>query len=141
MTEAPPIVRLTEQVLVEVELAVRAFPRYHKYNVGADLRRDARDVARAAIRAWRDQAQRGDRLEELSAAVDDLKLTLNLAKRVEAFKSFRQFEALARVVFNLGRQCGSWHRKHLKGQNRATQQSIGRAQTLSARGASNEAYP
>lgn len=139
--DAPPIVKLTERVLADVELAVRSFPRYHKYSVGEDLRRDARAVARSAIRAWRDHEHRGERLEALTAAVDDLKLTLQVAKRVEAFKSFRQFEALARVVSNLGRQCGGWQRKHLKGQNRTTPPSAGRAQTLSARGASNEAHP
>jgi uncharacterized membrane-anchored protein YjiN (DUF445 family) len=139
--DAPPIVKLTETVLVEVELAVRSFPRYHKYSVGADLRRDAREVARAAIRAWRDHEHRGDRLGELAAAIDDLKLTLQLAQRVEAFKSFKQFEALARTISNLGRQCGGWQRKHLKGQNRTATTPAGRAQTLSARGASNEAHP
>jgi hypothetical protein len=138
--DAPPIVKLTETVLVEIEQAVRGFARYHKYTVGADLRRDALAVARTAIRAWRDPAGRTERLAALDTAVDDLKLTMQLAQRLEAFKSFRQFEALARTISNLGRQCGAWQRKHLKGQNRAALPS-GRAQTLSARDASTEAHP
>lgn len=139
MSEAPPIVRLTERVLAEVELAVRQFPRYHRYASGADLRRDARAVAIIAIRAWRDQHARADRLLELVNAMDELKLSLQLSKRVEAFRSFAQFEALARLVSDLGRQCGGWQKKHSKSQNRTSIPSPGRATTLSARGASKEA--
>jgi hypothetical protein len=137
--EAPPIVKLTERLLAEVELAVIRFPRFHRYASGADLRRDARAVASIAIRAWRDQHQRADRLVELVHAVDELKLSLQLSKRVEAFRSFAQFEALARLVSDLGRQCGGWQKKHSKSQNRASDPSSGRATTLSARGASREA--
>src|SRR5690606_6152985 len=104
--DAPPIVKLAERVMRELEEVVRGFPRYHKYTVGTDLRNDARDVARLAHRAWRDSGRKGYWIDSLVFAVDNLKLTLQLSKEVRAFKSFAQFEALARTVSDLGRQCG-----------------------------------
>jgi len=109
--EVAQIVKLAEHVMREVEEVVRHFPRYHKYQVGADLRDGARDVARLAHRAWRDSGRKVQWIQQLVFAVDDLKLTLQLSKEVRAFKSFAQFEALARTVSDLGRQCGGWQRQ------------------------------
>jgi hypothetical protein len=139
--QAPPIVSLCERVLVEIEMAVRQFPRYHKYAVGAELREQARHVTRCAHRAWRDHGRRREWINRLVFAVDDLKLSLQIAQRVKAFHSFAQFEAIARLSQDLGRQCGGWQKQHLKGQNRQTPSSDGRAQILSARDASQGANP
>lgn len=124
-------------MLIEIETAVRQFPRFHKYAVGADLRTDARRVTRLAHRAWRDQGRRREWVNRLVFGVDDLKLSLQIAKRLQAFTSFAQFEALARLAFDLGRQCGGWQKQ--QGQNRQAASPGGRAQTLSARDASTEA--
>lgn len=139
--EAPPIVKLAERVLVEIEQAVRGFPRFHKYASGSELRDRARAVARTAHRAWRDRQNRAQWIADLSFAVDDLKLDLQVAQRVHAFRSFAQFEALARSITDLGRQCGGWQQKHPKGQNDQAVIPPGRrAQILSARDASSEAH-
>jgi hypothetical protein len=127
---APPIVQLAERVLVELEQVVRLFPRYHKYAVGADLREQARIVARLAHRAWRDGGSRGTWLERLVFGVDDLKLSLQIAQRIKAFRSFAQFEAVARLVSDLGRQCGGWQKQHRQGLYRPAQAGAGRAQIL-----------
>jgi hypothetical protein len=137
--EAPTVVKLAERLLVEIEQAVRRFPRYHKYAVGAELRAQMRDVVRCANRAWRDMQGRDRWLSQLSYAVDDLKLSLQLAKQVQAFTSFKQFEALARLVSDLGRQCGGWCKQHSSGQNRRASSPGERAQILSSRAASSEA--
>ena|SRR5689334_15761853 len=137
--QSPAIVQLAERVLVQVEEVVRGFPRYHKYAIGAELRARARGVAQAACRAWRDFDQRSDRLRDLDVAIDNLKLDLQTAQRLHAFKSFAQFEPIARNVSTLGRQFGAWQRQHLKGQNRQPNEVVGRAQILSARDASQGA--
>jgi len=139
--EAPPIVKLAERVLGEIEEAVRSFPRFHKYASGEELRAAARKVARASHRAWRVHERRGDLISVLVFAVDDLKLEMQVSKRLAAFKSFAQFEALIRLIDDLGRQCGGWQNKHPKGQNSRTPSSAGRAQILSARDASQGANP
>lgn len=139
--ELPPIVRLAERFLLEVELVVRGFPRYHKYTLGSELREQARNAVRYAHRAWRDQLRRADWAGKLAFAIDDLKLSLQLGKQVQAFKSFRQFEAIARLATELGRQCGGWRKQiHSKGQNaRANESSAQRPQILSSQAASQEA--
>jgi hypothetical protein len=135
--ELPPIVKSAERILKEIEVVVRRFPRYHKYASGARLREQAWEVATLTTRAWRDGARRADWIEDLAVAIDGLNLSLQLAKQVEAFRSFAEFEALARLVADLGRQCGGW-KKHQqgKGQNEPSQQaSERRSQTLSSRDA------
>jgi hypothetical protein len=137
--QSPAIVQLAERVLVEIEEVVRGFPRYHKYAIGTELRGRARTVAQASCRAWRDIDRRSERLRELDIAIDNLKLDLQTAQRLHAFKSFAQFESIARNVSTLGRQFGAWQRQHLKSQSRQASEVAGRAQILSARDASQGA--
>ncbi len=131
----PAIVKGAEALQVAVDQVVRGFPRAHKYQVGADLRRDARTVMRCALRAWR--AASLETIGNLSDAIDELKISAQLAKGGQAFKSFAQFEVIARAINDLGRQCGGWQKKHSsKGQSRQAVAPVGSATTLSARGAS-----
>ena len=51
----PPIVKLAERVLVEIEQAVRRFARFHKYQFGSKIRELAFDECACAGRAWRDR--------------------------------------------------------------------------------------
>ncbi len=137
MSNVPPIVKLCEQVLVAIEEAVARFPRYHKYAIGAELRDQARNVARTAHRAWRDSKRRSDWVNRLVWAADDLKLSMQIAQRIRAFKSFASFEAIARLVSDLGRQCGGWQKQHQKGQSDQPSSADRRAQILSSRGTSS----
>jgi hypothetical protein len=133
----PPIVKAAERLLLEIEQAVRRFPRYHKYSHGAKLREQAMNVARLAHRAWRDQAHRGIWTTKLIWAVDDLKLSLQLGKQIEAFVSFAQFDMLARLCSDLGKQCGGWRKQqHRDSQNAgAVAPSSQRAEILSSQAA------
>jgi hypothetical protein len=135
----PPIVKQAERVLVEIEQAASRFPRRFKYTVGADLRKQAMEVCRIAHRAWRDRGRQAEWVSRLVFAVDDLKITLQLGSRIQAFASFAQFEMLARLVSDLGKQAGGWNRQqHPKGQNAgAGNASQQRVQILSTRAASN----
>ncbi len=136
--DVPAIVKQASRVLRDVEAAVRGFARYHKYSVGERMRNQAWDAAVATHRVWRAKRDRGVEMERLVQAVDDLKLGLQLAKEVHAFKSFAQFEALAREVNDLGRQCGGWAKDQQgKGQDAPLKQSSAqRPKTLSSRDAS-----
>ena len=133
----PPIVKLAERLLLDVERVVRSFPRYHKYAVGAELRADARKVAQLAHRAWRQRARQAELVTRLVWAVDDMKITMQLASQLRAFESPGQFEALARIARDLGKQVGGWHRQqHPKGQNAQAGEPSQRPQILSTRAAS-----
>jgi hypothetical protein len=140
---APPILKQARELQRKVHLAVMRMPRAHKYDVGIELRHDARAVNRAAVAAWRDRARQLDRVLALSTAVDDFKLTMQLAQDVPAFGSFGEFEDIARNASSLGRQVGGWLKKlHPSGQNQAADRPAGRAQILSSRAAScAEAHP
>jgi hypothetical protein len=136
----PPIVKLAQRTRAEIEIAVLGFARFHKYQVGAVLRSQAQEVVRCAQRAWRDRARRREWVQRLVWAVDDLKDTHQLAQDVRAFRSFKQFEALARTLAALGQQCGGWQKEqHRNGQNSQATNPARRAEILSARGASCEA--
>ena len=132
--QAPPIARLSHRILADVENAVRRFPRFHKYSIGADLRDHAMQIARCIHKAWRDPEHRLARVMELCSAVDDLKISMQLGKAVKAFGSFAEFEALAKLVNELGQQSGGWLKSlQSKGQNADAREQPQRAQILSTR--------
>jgi len=134
----PPVVKLCERLMLDVELAVRSFPRYHRYATGTRLRNVAFDLTRAAHRAWRERSSDPSHIHALEQRVDDVRITLQLGSQLRAFNSFGQFESLARTAHEIGRQVGGWNKAtHPKGQN-ATGRSVPqqRAQTLSTDGAS-----
>ena len=139
----PPIVKIAERLLVEIAQAVHGFSRSHKYVIGSDLRAQAMSVTRLAHRAWRDRSKQYEWTQKLVFAVDDLKLTLQLGSRVRAFRSFAQFEAIARTAADLGRQVGGWFKQqHPKSQNAGAMPPSQRAQILSGPAASRyEANP
>jgi hypothetical protein len=135
----PPIVKVAERLLVDIEQAVMRFSRAHKYVFGTDLRKAAMKVVKRAQRAWRNRDDQAGSIAKLVRAVDNLKIHLQLGMRIKAFRSFAQFEALARLASDLGRQAGGWqrqHQQHPKSQNRMPPSACECAQILSTCAAS-----
>jgi hypothetical protein len=134
----PPIVKCAEHVLSEVEKAFATMKRKYRYPFGNDLRQAAYGVVKAALLAWHDRANIARQIERLDWAVRGLKVRLQVACNIRAFASFAQFEALARLVHDLGRQVGGWKRQHHPQSQNGGRVSPGhqRAMTLSARTAS-----
>ena len=134
----PPIAKLARRFLGEIERAVRGFPRYHKYTLGTDLRRQAMQLAVLCNRAWRDRGGVAHWVNRLVWAIDEIKIALQLGSEIRAFRSFGVFEQLIRTAEDLGRQAGGWKRplQHPKGQNPTASGRPERAQTLSAQTAS-----
>ena len=73
----PPIYRDCQRLLRQTEEVVMRFSRYHKYSVGADLRRQAFAIMRTVHRAVYDRPQQSQYLHALVWLVDDYKLSLN----------------------------------------------------------------
>jgi hypothetical protein len=111
--------------------------RKHKYSVGKVLSDQAMEVHGLTVRAWRKKDQQLQLVRELVDRIDDLKLTLQLGKDVNAFGSFAEFEAIVRLVDEVGKQSGGWlKRLHSKSQNAAASiPSEQRAPILSSRAA------
>jgi hypothetical protein len=119
-----PIWRDAQRLLVIVEEAVRRFPRYHKYTLGSDLRRQAMLLCRRVNRAWRDSSGRLRHVEHLIMAVDEFKMMLQLGKEVRAFSGFSQFQQLAELAVALGKQSGGWRRRLAARQWRPLQRCV-----------------
>jgi hypothetical protein len=90
-----PLWRDASRLTVQLEHAVRGFPRYHKYAIGADLRRQALTVCRLIIVANTAIQDRASAVERLVLAVEELKLLIQMGKELRAFRSFKQFEQAA----------------------------------------------
>lgn len=97
----PPITKIAERLLCDIEQSVRGFARYHKYSLGSDLRSQAMTVVRMCHRAWRERAQQSHWINELVWAIDELKLSLQLGSQLHALLTMlcvRHYASL--VVFN-----------------------------------------
>ncbi|CAK0761736.1 Four helix bundle protein [Gammaproteobacteria bacterium] len=112
-----PIWRDANRLLLEIERSVCKFPRYHKYTLGSDLRRLVMEVCRCVVRAAHfvagSEAQHADHeraLERLVLLVEDLKITIQLAKELEAFASFAEFARVAELAVAVGKQSGGWRK-------------------------------
>lgn len=115
-----PIWRDANRLLLEVEQSVRHFPRYHKYTLGSEMRGQAMNICRLIQRAWFEQRDKKHnavpselpaKLDKLINAVDDLKLQLQLAKELQAFRHFAEFQRLAELAVSVGRQSGGWRKR------------------------------
>ncbi len=106
-----PIWRDANRLLILIEQAVRGFPRYHKYTLGSDLRRQAMLVCRLIIRANSTRDGRERELERLVLAVEDMKVLIQLGKELETFKRFKVFQQAAELSVALGRQSGGWWKR------------------------------
>ncbi len=103
-----PVWRDANLLLVEVEQAVRGFSRYHKYSVGTALRTTALRLCQAIHRAYSRQQSQCKMVQHVAELSDDLKLHIQLARELQAFKSFAQFQRVAELAVSIGRQAGGW---------------------------------
>ena len=103
-----PIWRDAMRLAVEMELAVRGFPRYHKYTRGTELRQAAhlicQEVAHAALWA----PLRLQTLQRLVERIEALKISVQRAKELRAFANFAQFQRVVELAVLVGRQSGGW---------------------------------
>ena len=79
-----PLWRDANRLLLEVEQAVRGFSRYHKYTLGAELRRLSLKVCRLVARAAQAEGvrQRLRLVEQLAWCVEDLKIQVQLDREI-----------------------------------------------------------
>jgi len=114
------------QLATEIEVAVRGFPRYHKYTLGTDLRRQAATICRRVAQAARFPEQRVETLKGLVMAVEDLKISIQLAKEVKAFANFAQFQRVVELAVLVGKQSGGWWKQARSAAPREAANAAGR---------------
>lgn len=93
---------------VGIERAVAGFSRYHKYSLGAELRRSAMQLLGLVVRAARASAQRGVELERLVLTAEQIKAQLALARELKTFKSFTIWADLAALSVTISKQSEGW---------------------------------
>jgi hypothetical protein len=106
-----PIWRDANQLLLLIECAVRHFPRYHKYTLGSEMRSQAMLICRLVSRAWHHKSQAQRLLSELTEAVDDMKIQVQLVKELHAWRNFAEFQRIVELLVSVGKQSGGWHRR------------------------------
>ncbi|MBV6506264.1 MAG: hypothetical protein ILNGONEN_01837 [Syntrophorhabdaceae bacterium] len=102
-----PIYKKAFDLTIYFEKIVRNFSRYHKYQTGAELRRQAREVLRQIVRA-NNAAEKTPQLEKLRELLEDLKITLRIAKEEKAFANFDSYHYSVNQVVDLCRQNEGW---------------------------------
>lgn len=108
---AMPLWRDASRLQLLIEEAVRCFSRYHKYTLGSELRQQVMEVCCLIVRAYNDRDGRPALVTELVTAVDRLKVQVQLAKELRAFRHFQEFQAIAELAVAVGRQSGGWQRR------------------------------
>ena len=107
-------------VAVHFEKVVAGFSRYHRYTLGTELRNQSA-VVTAIVKA-NSETDKLPALIALRERLEELTLTVRLAKEVRAFKSFRSYQYAAEEVVSVSRQNEGWIRsasgKAQGGQNR-----------------------
>lgn len=103
-----PVWHAAMRLSVALERAVAQFPRYHKYALGAELRRSAQQVLGGIVRAARASTQRVPELERLVLAVEHLKGQLTLARELRCCSSFTVWAELAEHAVAIGKQSEGW---------------------------------
>jgi len=118
-----PIWQQANRLLLELELSVKQFSRYHKYTIGTELRQLALRLCKAIHRAFTRKHSKIKCIQQVVELIDDLKFQLRLGKELKVFKNFAQYEQLAELVVSLGKQAGGWF-KQAKAEVNQRKQSV-----------------
>ncbi|AUR52610.1 four helix bundle protein [Aquella oligotrophica] len=102
-----PIYKGALDLAVYLEKAVSGFSRYHKYSLGADLRRIARQNISLIVRA-NSETDRLATLLLLRNSLEELMVGLRIAKELQTFKSLQSFIFAIEKVIQLSRQNEGW---------------------------------
>lgn len=92
---------------VYFEKIVAKFSRYHKYTLGSELRMMSKRVVIKIIKA-NNAIDKKSFLVDLLELLEEIKVTIHIAKEVKAFHSFNSFEVCVRDLDSVTRQCSGW---------------------------------
>ena len=104
-----PIYKQAMTVAVHFEQVVAGFSRYRKYTLGTELRNQSRVVVALIVKANAARDKR-DHLLALREALDELLISMRIAKEAKAFKSFQSFQFATEQVVSVCRQNEGWLR-------------------------------
>ncbi len=105
-----PIYRNATRLVIAIEECVKKFPRYHKYTVGSEMRKNTYDVLTAITYSINNTQTRIQSIKKAHDFSEVLKIKIHLAKSITNL-SFKIFEHLATLVISISKQCKAWHKQ------------------------------
>jgi len=109
-----PIYKQAMDIAIYFEKTVAGFSRYHKYTLGTELRNQSKQIVAQIVKANQTQHKQ-PLLILLRQMLDELIITVRLAKEVKAFKNFNSWHYCIQQITQVSRQNEGW----LKSLNRA----------------------
>ena len=102
-----PIYKSAMNFCVYVETIVKSFDKYNKYTIGGDLRESSKQLLFLIHRANMKEEKEKELLN-LRDKCEDVKMLVQLAKELQAFKSFKQFEQSSKLLVEICKQSQAW---------------------------------
>jgi hypothetical protein len=122
-----PIYKKAYDLTLHFDKIVRNFSRYHKYQIGAEMREQSREVLRL-IRRANDATEKTPILLQIRERLEELKMTVRLGRDLQAFQKFESFEYCINEVVDLCKQNEGWLKsmRPKSGRPESSSQSIGK---------------
>jgi len=102
-----PITKGAMDLALKLEETVRTMSRYHKYTLGAELRKRAITALSLIVRA-NSSVSKAPVLQELRIILEELKQLSFLAKESKAWASFHSYKEVMERILNLSKQNEGW---------------------------------
>lgn len=106
-SEALPIYKSALNLAVYMEQIVRGFEKYHKYTMGVELREKSKTLL-FAINRVNMSDDKVKALTTLRDACEDMKVLIQIAKELQSFKNFKQFEHSSLLAVTVCKQAQAW---------------------------------
>ena len=106
-SEALPIYKSALSLAVYMEQIVRGFEKYHKYTMGVELREKSKTLL-FAINRVNMSDDKVKALTTLRDACEDMKVLIQIAKELQSFKNFKQFEHSSLLTVTVCKQAQAW---------------------------------
>ena len=95
------------ELVAYFETIVRSFDRYHKYAIGLEFRNLSRAILVLVAKA-NTKVDRKQCLDEAIDKLEELKILVHVGKEINAFKSFKSFEHVTKLIVDISKQCERW---------------------------------
>jgi hypothetical protein len=102
-----PIFKSALNLVVYIETIVKGFDKYHKYTIGVDLREYSKELLFLIQRANMSRSKE-EELIALRNKCEEMKMLIRIAKELEAFKGFKQFEHSSKLTMEVVTQAQGW---------------------------------
>ena len=105
-----PIYKSSLNLCVYAETIVKTFDKYNKYTIGEDLRVYSKNILFLIHKANRHKQidNRSKILNMLVEKCEEFKMLIQLAKELKAFKTFKSFEHISKLLVNIAKQSQAW---------------------------------